>query len=240
MQRKSARWTRRTAAALLLIAVAATTACDRGRKVVPTQGNAAAAPTEQSGVATSDFVWPEDPSEIAVLEIEGLGEIRIGLYGQLAPKGAAHFAALARDGVYDGTLFHRVIPDFMVQGGDPGSIDGKRQHNGQGGMKLKVEDEYSGARHDRGVVSFANRGRPGTAGSQFFIVHQDSHQLDGKYTAFGRVVAGMEVVDAITELEIDSHGRWGPKDHPIEDARISSVRIEGAGNGAGTEVALIE
>ncbi|MBW2275005.1 MAG: peptidylprolyl isomerase [Deltaproteobacteria bacterium] len=165
-----------------------------------------------------------------------MGEIRVGLYGQVAPKSVAHFVELARDDVYDGTLFHRVIPEFMIQGGDPKSTNEDRRRHGSGGTGFRVEDEYSNARHDRGVVSFANRGRPGSAGSQFFIVHQDSHDLDGKYSAFGRVLEGMEVVDAITEMEIDTYGRWGPKNHPIEKAMVSGVRIEGAGS----EVAMGE
>ena len=102
----------------------------------------------------------------------------------------------------------------MIQGGDPLSRKPDPRHYGRGNPGYRIEDEFSDYPHLRGTVSMANRGRPDTAGSQFFIVHEDSRHLDGDYTAFGRVIRGMDVVDAITELELDVFGRFGPPDRP--------------------------
>ena len=101
--------------------------------------------------------------------------------------------------------------------------------DGRGGTDYDIGDEFSSFSHARGAVSLANRGRRDSAGSQFFIVHQDSPHIDGMFTVFARVVEGIEVVDAVTELAIDKYGRYGPRDRPYpKDARIASIRIEPA------------
>jgi peptidyl-prolyl cis-trans isomerase B (cyclophilin B) len=175
-----------------------------------------------------DFIAP-GPHPIAVLELEGLGEIRIELLPELAPRTVTNFEKLADQGFYDGTYFHRVIPGFMIQGGDPATKNHDPRDDGKGGPGYTIVDEFSDYPHVRGTVSMAHAGRPSSAGSQFFIVHQDSPHLDGKYTVFGRVVAGMDVVDAVTELEIDRYGRYGPRDRPYPvDARLASAHIEPA------------
>lgn len=172
------------------------------------------------------FEWPSEPSHVLALKIADRGVIRIGLYAEVAPKTVAHVVDCAIRGVYDDTVFHRVIKDFMIQGGDPATRKrGPGTTQGNWG-NLSVEDEYKAIHHDRGVVAMANRGRPGSALSQFFIVHQDSHHLDGKYTAFGRVISGMEVVDAITEVETDKLGRWGEKDTPLELVILERAILE--------------
>lgn len=177
---------------------------------------------------------PEDfvaagPHPTAVLEIEGLGEIRFELLPELAPKSVANFEKLAGQGFYAGTYFHRVIPGFMIQGGDPSTKNQDPRDDGKGGPGYTIVDEFSDYPHVRGTVSMARANRPNSAGSQFFIVHEDSPHLDGKYTVFGRVVSGMEVVDAVTKLEIDKYGRYGPKDRPYPvDARVTSLRVEPA------------
>lgn len=121
------------------------------------------------------------------------GTIVLQLHAAAAPKTVNNFVFLARDKFYDGIVFHRVIPDFMVQGGDPTGT-------GRGGPGYRFEDEFAGNpnRHERGVISMANAG-PGTNGSQFFITHVPCPWLDGKHTVFGKVLSGIEVVDAIQQ-----------------------------------------
>ena len=120
------------------------------------------------------------------------GEIRVELFADKAPLTVANFVNLARRGFYDGLNFHRVIPDFMIQGGCP-------KGTGTGGPGYKFEDETSnGVRHERGVLSMANAG-PNTNGSQFFITHVKTDWLDGKHTVFGKVTGGMDVVDAVKQ-----------------------------------------
>jgi peptidyl-prolyl cis-trans isomerase B (cyclophilin B) len=122
-----------------------------------------------------------------------------------------------------------VIPGFMIQGGDPLTKNIDPRDDGRGGTDYDIADEFSAVSHTRGVVSMANQGRHDSAGSQFFIVHQDSSHLDGRFTVFARVVEGIEVVDAVTELTIDKYGRYGPRDRPYpKDARIASIHIEPA------------
>jgi len=184
---------------------------------------------EEPPVAPEDLVR-EGPHEIAVLALEELGTIRIELLPELAPATVAHFKKLVEEGLYDGTTFLRVIPGFMIQGGDPLTKNIDPRDDGRGGSDYDIADEFSAMPHTRGVVSLANQGRHHSAGSQFFIVHQDSPRLDGAFTVFGRVVQGIEVVDAVAELTIDKYGRYGPRDRPYpEDARIASIRIEPAG-----------
>ena len=154
------------------------------------------------------------------------------LLPELAPVAVGYFAEQVNEGLYTGTYFHRVIPGFMIQGGDPNTKDADPRNDGNGGGGA-LPDEFSDLPQRRGVVSLANRGTPNTQGSQFFIVHEDSGELTGSYTAFGRVVSGIEVVDAITALEIDKYGRYGPIDRPYPvSAVIESVRFEPAAGAA--------
>jgi cyclophilin family peptidyl-prolyl cis-trans isomerase len=140
------------------------------------------------------------------------GEVELELYPDDAPKTVANFTKLASDGFYDGVVFHRVIPDFMIQGGDPTGT-------GRGGPGYKFDDEINDHKVDRGALAMANAG-PNTNGSQFFIVTADAAPwLDGKHTVFGRVTAGMEVVDTISALPRDEH------DRPREDVVIDSVDL---------------
>ena len=136
------------------------------------------------------------------------GDIELELYPEHAPVTVNNFIFLAREGFYDGTSFHRVIADFMIQGGDPTG-------SGRGGPGYRFQDEFDGnpLRHERGVISMANAG-PGTNGSQFFITSKDTPHLDGKHVVFGEVVEGMDVVRAIEDVEKDS------KDKPKEDVII--------------------
>lgn len=133
-----------------------------------------------------------DRSYKVVIETER-GSIELELFPQHAPKTVNNFVFLAREGFYDGVLFHRVIADFMIQGGDPTG-------SGRGGPGYRFEDEFEGnpLRHERGVISMANAG-PGTNGSQFFITHGPQPHLDGRHTVFGKVSKGLDVVDAIRQ-----------------------------------------
>ncbi len=174
------------------------------------------------------FTWPEGPTPKAVLHIRSMGAIEIALYPQIAPATVDNFAKLASEGFYNGTTFHRVIPDFMIQGGDPNTRDKDPSNDGKGGPGYRIQDEFNAAPHERGTVSMANVGQPNTADSQFFIVHGSARNLDGKHTVFGRVVGGMDVVDVIAVVEVDLHGRWGPKNRPISNVVIEKVEIQPA------------
>ncbi len=142
------------------------------------------------------------------------GAIGLELYPDDAPKTVENFVKLARDGFYDGVIFHRVIPDFMIQGGDPTGT-------GTGGPGYTFEDEINDHKIVRGALAMANAG-PNTNGSQFFIVTTDAAPwLDGKHTVFGRVTSGMEVVDALEALPTDG------RDRPTEPATIEKVEFQG-------------
>ena len=140
------------------------------------------------------------------------GPIEIELFPDEAPKTVANFTKLAGDGFYDGLIFHRVIPDFMIQGGCPEGI-------GTGGQGYQFEDEFNDHKVVKGALAMANSG-PNTNGSQFFIVTAEATPwLDGKHTVFGQVTSGMEVVDTIEQTETD------PRDKPLEEMRIESISL---------------
>ena len=163
--------------------------------------------TGPAGPATPTQTRIPDMSLNAVFDTDR-GQIKVELYPDKAPLTVASFVNLARKGFYDGLNFHRVIPDFMIQGGCP-------KGTGTGGPGYKFEDETNnGVRHERGVLSMANAG-PNTNGSQFFITHIKTDWLDGKHTVFGKVTEGLEVVDAVKQGDA-----------------IKSVKIEGDADAA--------
>lgn len=172
------------------------------------------------------------PRDVAVLEVAGLGEVRFELLADLAPQTAGHFAKLAEAGFYDGTTFHRVVPGFMIQGGDPNTRDRDPRNDGQGGNDRTVPDERPAVSHVRGIVSLAHRGTPNSGATQFFILVGDARHLDGQYAAFGHVTAGMDVADRIVAAPRDVYGRHGPEERPLEDVVVTRVRIERAKPGA--------
>ncbi len=139
---------------------------------------------------------------MVIIEMENGGKIEIELYRDVAPKTVENFEALVTAGFYDGLIFHRVIPGFMIQGGDP-------LGNGMGGAEKKIKGEFSAngwnntLKHERGVISMARAFDPNSASSQFFIMHANAPHLDGQYAAFGKVVSGMEVVDEIASIPTD-------------------------------------
>ncbi len=156
---------------------------------------------------------------IFTIEMEDGGKMTGELYPQIAPNSVANFVELANSGFYDGVIFHRVIPGFMIQGGDPQGV-------GIGGPGYSIRGEFSqngfknDLRHTRGVLSMARSMMPDSAGSQFFIMVADAPHLDGAYAAFGKVTQGMEVADAIVSQKRDR------RDKPVSDQRMKRVRVE--------------
>lgn len=156
---------------------------------------------------------------MVIIEMENGKKIKIELDASAAPISAANFEKLVTEGFYDGLKFHRVIPGFMIQGGDP-------KGNGTGGPGYTIKGEFAAngvenpIKHVRGVISMARAQDPDSAGSQFFIMHEDAPHLDGQYAAFGHVVEGMEVVDEIASVRRDMN------DRPVKPVRMAKVTIE--------------
>ena len=156
---------------------------------------------------------------MVVIEMENGSKIKIELYPDIAPISCENFEKLVKQGFYDGLIFHRVISGFMIQGGCPNGT-------GTGGPGWHIKGEFAAngvkndLKHTRGVLSMARAQDPDSAGSQFFIMHEDAPYLDGNYAAFGKVVEGMDVVDAIAETATDY------RDKPLEDQRMKKVTIE--------------
>ena len=153
---------------------------------------------------------------MVVIEMNDGKKIKLELYPDKAPITVENFLKLVNEGFYNGLIFHRVIKDFMIQGGDP-------QGTGMGGAKDKIKGEFlmngvpNDIRHERGVISMARAQNPNSASSQFFIVHKDSLFLDGQYAAFGKVVEGMDVVDEIANVKTDFN------DRPLNDVAMKRV-----------------
>ena len=157
---------------------------------------------------------------VVTIEMENVGIIKAELYPEKAPNTVNNFISLAKSGFYDGLIFHRVISGFMIQGGDPSG-------NGTGGPGYGIKGEFvlngfrlNNIKHIRGVLSMARASSPDSAGSQFFIMHQNAAHLDGQYAAFGRVIEGMETVDKIAASEVD----WNDK--PLTPQVMRAVTVE--------------
>ena len=159
---------------------------------------------------------------IVTIEMENGDIIKAELYPNVAPNTVNNFISLINHGFYDGVIFHRVIPGFMIQGGDPDGV-------GTGGPGYSIKGEFArngfknDLKHERGVLSMARTMMPNTAGSQFFIMHQDSPHLDGDYAAFGKVIEGMDVVDKIANVRTDY------MDKPLEEQKIKKVTVDTQG-----------
>tara|TARA_B100000929_G_scaffold13386_1_gene10972 strand:+ start:289 stop:771 length:483 start_codon:yes stop_codon:yes gene_type:complete len=151
-----------------------------------------------------------------------LGNIEFELLSDIAQETVRNFIKLAKSGFYDGTLFHRVIPKFMIQGGDPNTKKSDKSTWGIGGPGYSIKAEFSSRSHLRGIVSMARSSDPDSAGSQFFIVTSDSTFLDREYTVFGQVINGMEVADKIVNLPRDGN------DCPLQEAKMIQVTISDA------------
>ena len=147
------------------------------------------------------------------------GSIKFTLLPDIAPETVRNFSKLAESGFYNGTLFHRIIPGFMIQGGDPNTKNSDKSSWGQGGPGYNLKAEFNSRSHLRGIVSMARSTDPDSAGSQFFIVTSDSTFLDKQYTVFGEVIDGMEVADKIVNLPRDGN------DCPEQEAKMLEVTI---------------
>ena len=164
------------------------------------------------------FQTPAQDAPVAVMHTNQ-GDISLVLFPEKAPKACENFLTHAKDGYYDGVIFHRVIEGFMIQGGDPVG-------NGTGGPGYSIKGEFSqngvknDLKHTEGVLSMARSMAPNSAGSQFFIMHKNSPHLDGSYAAFGKVIEGMDVVNSIAETRTDY------SDRPLEDQRIKTMTVE--------------
>ena len=157
----------------------------------------------------------------AVLITTNEGTFMIELFPEDAPNTVNNFLKLVESGYYDGIVFHRIIPNFMIQAGDPNTIgpDSDRSLWGQGGPGYTINEEFNTLQHDRGIVSMARSNHPDSAGSQFFIVHKDNNQLDGKYTVFGRLVPGLpQALDKIAKLETNRYNQ------PVDASRATIIK----------------
>lgn len=161
----------------------------------------------------------ETKNPLVTIEMESGNKIKIELYPEIAPQTVENFVSLVSKGFFDGLIFHRVIPNFMIQGGDP---DG----TGMGGPGYSIKGEFTAngfkneLKHHRGVISMARSGDPNSAGSQFFIMVADSPHLDGQYASFGRVIEGIEEADRIVSVKTDF------RDKPLEPQRMKKVTVE--------------
>ncbi|MDL4843086.1 peptidylprolyl isomerase [Aquibacillus rhizosphaerae] len=174
---------------------------------------------EQQSNEVPKITVEENP--IVTITMENGKEIQIELYPEVAPNTVSNFVSLVEDGFYDGLIFHRVIPGFMIQGGDP-------QGNGSGGPGYSIPGEFSSNGyendlvHERGVISMARSQSPDSAGSQFFIMTEAATHLDGEYAAFGKIIEGMDVVDEIVAVEAKN-------DKPLEDQKMKTVTVDTKG-----------
>lgn len=149
-----------------------------------------------------------------------VGEIVLRFFPDVAPGHVTNFVKLSKEGFYNGTTFHRIIPGFMIQGGDPNSKSPDRASHGMGGPGYKVKAEFNSKPHKRGIVSMARANDPDSAGSQFFICVADAHFLDWQYTVFGEVVSGMDVADKVVSMKRDG------RDNPLERVEMTVTITE--------------
>ncbi|QPQ31730.1 peptidylprolyl isomerase [Lysinibacillus sp. JNUCC 51] len=201
--------------AMLMVAFVLT-GCGAAKESEQSEGNKAKKTEENV-----DYSSKVKENPIVTITMSNDEKIVIELEPSTAPNTVANFISLVKKGFYDGLIFHRVVPDFMIQGGDPSG-------NGTGGPDYSIEGEFTSndfkndLKHERGVISMARSNDPNSAGSQFFIMVKDTPQLDGQYAAFGKVIEGMETVDAIAAVE-----REGEK--PIKDQQMKKVEVDTKG-----------
>ncbi|KIL37562.1 peptidylprolyl isomerase [Cohnella kolymensis] len=187
----------------------------------PAAGESTAPASSEAPAASEDPLHKED-NPMVTIEMDNGKKITVELYPEIAPNTVNNFISLAKKGFYDGTIFHRVIPGFMVQGGDP-------EGTGMGGPGYSIPGEFSGNRfkndlkHTRGVLSMARTQDPNSAGSQFFIMVADSPHLDAKYAGFGKVTDGMETVDEIVNQPT------GAQDRPKNPMAIKKMTVDTKG-----------
>ncbi|MDM5332058.1 peptidylprolyl isomerase [Ureibacillus composti] len=201
----------------LMAIVFVLTGCGTSSESGQSDGNTAKESNEKT-----DYSSAVKENPIVTITMSNEEKIVIELEPSTAPNTVANFISLVEDGFYDGLIFHRVIPDFMIQGGDPSG-------NGTGDPGYSIEGEFSSngfennLKHERGVISMARSSNPNSAGSQFFIMVEAAPHLDGEYAAFGKVIEGMETVDAIVAVERDA------ADKPLEEQKMQKVEVDTKG-----------
>lgn len=201
----------------LLAIVMILTGCGTAKDSEKTERN-----TTKESQKTENYASEVKENPVVTITMNNDEKIVIELEPTVAPNTVANFISLVNEGFYDGLIFHRVIPDFMIQGGDP-------LGNGTGGPDYSIDGEFSSngfdnnMKHERGVISMARSNDPNSAGSQFFIMVKEAPHLDGDYAAFGKVIEGMETVDAIVAAERDA------TDKPLEDQQMKKVEVDTKG-----------
>jgi len=227
-----------TIAALLVLAAACTQKTGTATGTEAESTTATAAATETASVPANEQAAPaaQPAAETANKETNAMtdtepkvaelhtsaGEIDIRFFPDVAPNHVKNFLTLAEQGFYNGTKFHRVIPGFMIQGGDPNTIKGDPYTWGTGGSPNRLKSEFNSISHKRGIVSMARSQDPNSASSQFFIVVSDSPFLDNQYTVFGQVLKGMDVADKIV------NGKRDRNDRPDQPVSIDSITVRPA------------
>lgn len=162
---------------------------------------------------------------VAVIDVENFGRIVIGFFPEKAPKHVENFIKLAKEGFYNGCTFHRIIPGFMIQGGDPNSKDDDPTNDGMGGPPHRLKAEFNDLKHLPGTLSMARTMDPNSAGSQFFIMHKAAPHLDNQYSIFGQVLSGMDVVDKIANAPRGSNDNPFALDSPKRQKIAMKVYI---------------
>ena len=177
------------------------------------------------GLALSSSVSAQDAKEVAVLKTSA-GEMVAEFWPDVAPKTVENFKKLAKEGFYDGTAFHRIIAGFMIQGGDPLTKDPSKESLwGTGGPKEKLKAEFNDKKHDLGVLSMARSADPDSAGSQFFICLGPTPMLDHKYTAFGKLIKGEDVLKKLGATKVTTNANGSEVSKPVERVALESVKI---------------
>ena len=163
-------------------------------------------------------------NEVAVIKTSE-GDMVVQFWTDAAPKTIENFKKLARQGFYDGTIFHRIVKEFMIQGGDPNSKDPAKENSyGQGGPGYNIKAEFNDHSHDRGVISMARSSDPDSAGSQFFICLAPVHRLDHQYTTFGKLIKGQDVLEKIGDIPVTRNSTGEPS-KPSKRVVIESIKI---------------
>ena len=177
------------------------------------------APSAPAAMTTNQPSSTPNTNDVGVITTS-LGVMVVEFYPDVAPKHVENFEKLAKEGFYDGTCFHRVIPGFMIQGGDPNTKNENAKDTwGMGGPGYSINAEFNSKHHARGILSMARSQDPNSAGSQFFICQADCGQLDGQYTVFGNLIKGFDVLDKIATTPTE------PPDRPIKRVNIDSIKI---------------
>lgn len=195
----------------------------------PTEATGSSTDTKSASPAGADQAASQETktvntNEVAVIKTTA-GDMVIEFWPEVAPKTVENFKKLARDGFYDGTAFHRIVKGFMIQGGDPLTKDPSKEDLwGTGDPGYKISAEFNNRPHERGVISMARSAQPDSAGSQFFICHGPAPFLDGKYTAFGKLVKGDDVLEKIANTPVTT-SRSGERSKPTQRVGVESVKI---------------